>query len=229
MKQKNLAVLSGAGISAESGIATFRGSNGLWEKYRIEEVATYDAWCKNPQLVLEFYNLRRKKAAEAQPNAAHYALKQLEDRYTVNIITQNVDDLHERAGSSNILHLHGKLREARSSLNYDLIYDIGSSPIELGDKCELGSQLRPNIVWFGEDVPLMDEAMALTQKADIFLVIGTSLLVYPAAGLLNYVKPNTPIYLIDPEPNNAMLEQFLHLTIIPKTAVLGMEYLLSII
>ncbi|MCX7863003.1 MAG: NAD-dependent deacylase [Bacteroidales bacterium] len=195
---KKLVVLTGAGISAESGISTFRDSGGLWEQYRIEDVATPEAWAKNPKLVLEFYNQRRKQLLECLPNEAHYNLVKLEHYFDVHIITQNVDDLHERAGSKNILHLHGELRKAQSTADPELIYEIKGWELKWGDYCEKGSQLRPFIVWFGEPVPKIIEAEQITETADIFVVIGTSLQVYPAAGLLQYVKPNVPIYIIDP-------------------------------
>ncbi|GAB2781627.1 NAD-dependent deacetylase [Hymenobacter luteus] len=196
--KKKLVALTGAGISAESGLATFRGSDGLWEGHRIEEVATPEGWAKNPALVLEFYNQRRAAARAAQPNAGHLTLAALEDQFEVVIITQNVDDLHERAGSSNVMHLHGKLFESRSSYFDQLIYPMDDDLIELGDLCEKGHQLRPNIVWFGEAVPLMERAAAEAATADVFMVVGTSLQVYPAAGLLDYVPRTTPVYIIDP-------------------------------
>lgn len=195
---KKLVVLTGAGISAESGISTFRDSGGLWEQYKIEDVATPEAWKNNPQLVLEFYNQRRKQLLECQPNEGHFNLVKLEKYFDVHIITQNVDDLHERAGSTKILHLHGELRKAQSTSDPNLIYNIDGWELKWGDKCEKGSQLRPFIVWFGESVPKIVEAEKITETADIFVVIGTSLQVYPAAGLLQYVKPNVPIYIIDP-------------------------------
>jgi NAD-dependent deacetylase len=195
---KNLVVLTGAGISSESGISTFRDSGGLWEQYKIEDVATPEAWKKDPKLVLEFYNQRRKQLLECSPNEAHYNLVALEKYFNVHIITQNVDDLHERAGSKNVLHLHGELRKSQSTVDPNLIYEIKGWELKWGDKCEKGSQLRPYIVWFGEPVPKIIDAEKITETADIFVIIGTSLQVYPAAGLLNYVKPNVPIYLIDP-------------------------------
>lgn len=197
-EKKRLVILTGAGISAESGIATFRDAGGLWEGYKIEDVATPEAWRKDKALVLDFYNQRRKAAINAQPNAAHLACVALEEAYEVTIITQNVDNLHERAGSSNILHLHGELFKARSTANAKLIYDIDGWELNLGDKCELGSQLRPHIVWFGEAVPMMDNATRITQQADILMVVGTSLQVYPAAGLVNEVRADTIVYVIDP-------------------------------
>jgi NAD-dependent deacetylase len=191
-------VLTGAGISQESGISTFRDANGLWENHRIEEVASPEGWRKNPELVLQFYNLRRAQAHAVQPNTAHYALKDLENDFEVVIITQNVDNLHERAGSTNVLHLHGELSKVRSTIDPTLIYEIGAKPIHIGDLCEKGSQLRPHIVWFGEEVPNIYPAMRIAQQADFFMVIGTSLVVYPAAGLIDEVKPKTPIFVVDP-------------------------------
>jgi len=201
---QTIVVLTGAGISAESGIRTFRDSDGLWEEYRIEDVATYDAWRRNQSLVLEFYNQRRRQLATVEPNAAHYALVKLEEKYKVIIVTQNVDNLHERAGSTNILHLHGELTKARSSLYENLVTDIGYNDIKPGDLCAKGSQLRPHIVWFGEAVPNIEIASGLTSGADIIMVIGTSLNVYPAAGLLHYAPPHTPKYLIDPNANQSV-------------------------
>jgi NAD-dependent deacetylase len=199
---KRIVVLTGAGISAESGIKTFRDAGGLWENYKIEDVATPQAWNKNPNLVLDFYNKRRKQVIEAKPNAAHIALTQLEEKYIVNIITQNIDDLHERAGSRNILHLHGEILKSRSSLNPSIINFIDGWELKIGDKCKMGSQLRPHIVWFGEAVPAMEEAIPLIEAADIIIVIGTSLAVYPAAGLLDYAE-ETEKFLIDPHASPA--------------------------
>ena len=196
-KMKKIVVLSGAGISAESGIATFRDSNGLWEGYDVMEVATPQGWKKNPALVLDFYNQRRKQALAAQPNEAHLILAALEKYFSVTIITQNVDNLHEKAGSSMIIHLHGELFKSRSTLNEKLVYDIEGWELKLGDKCERGSQLRPHIVWFGEMVPMMDVATEEAASADIFIVVGTSLVVYPAAGLVDYVSPNVPKFIVD--------------------------------
>lgn len=195
---KKVVVLTGAGISAESGCNTFRDSNGLWRNYKIEEVASPEAWERNPQLVLDFYNERRKKLFEAKPNAAHLALVELEKQFDVEIITQNVDDLHERAGSGKVLHLHGELKKARSTGDPNLIYELNHWELKWGDTCEKGYQLRPHIVWFGEPVPMIEKATEIVAKADIFLVIGTSLVVYPAASLIHYVPPKTPIYYIDP-------------------------------
>lgn len=196
---KRVVVLSGAGISAESGIKTFRDSGGLWEEYRIEDVATPGAWEKNPALVLDFYNKRRKQVLEATPNNAHFALAGLEELFDVYVITQNIDDLHERAGSTNVLHLHGEIRKARSTKNPGLIYPIDGEDLNIGDKCDEGSQLRPHIVWFGESVPAMEEAISITQTADVFMVIGTSLEVYPAASLVMYAPDEAFKILIDPQ------------------------------
>jgi len=217
--RKKVVVLTGAGISAESGIKTFRDHDGLWENYHIEEVATFDAWRRNPALVLEFYNQRRAQLADVNPNAAHLALAELEQKYDVQIITQNVDNLHERAGSSNILHLHGELTKVRSTLDPELVTDIGYEAISLGDLCKRGSQLRPHIVWFGEAVPLIEEAAALTAEADILLVIGTSMVVYPAAGLLHYAPDDCRIFLID--PGNLPVEGIRNLTFLQKKAGIG--------
>lgn len=195
---KRIVVLTGAGISAESGLKTFRDADGLWDGYKVEDVATPEAWKKNPKKVQEFYNERRKAVIEAKPNAAHLALKRLEEKYEVLIITQNIDDLHEKAGSSAIMHLHGEIMYARSTANPALIYKLEKPEIQMGDLCELGSQLRPHIVWFGEDVPLITKAMHEMPKADIVILIGSSLVVYPAAGLLELVKEDVPKYVIDP-------------------------------
>ncbi len=196
---KKLIVLTGAGISAESGIATFRDVGGLWEGYKVEDVATPEAWRKDPALVLDFYNQRRKKALEVTPNRGHEILAELEQHFEVTVITQNVDNLHERAGSSKVLHLHGSLFESRSTMNPKLIYPITGSELNIGDKCERGSQLRPNIVWFGEAVPMMEVAADSAANADIFLVVGTSMVVYPAAGLIDYVPDFVKKYVVDPK------------------------------
>lgn len=196
MGKKKLVVLSGAGMSAESGLQTFRDSNGLWEGYNVEDVATPRAWKKDPALVLEFYNFRRNNVLEARPNAGHYGLAALEAHFDVHILTQNIDDLHERAGSSRVLHLHGEILKMRSEKNESLIYEI-KGDIKPGDTAEDGAQLRPHIVWFEEPVPLMDAAMQAVQLADIFAVIGTSLVVYPAAGLVHLAHPAIPKYIID--------------------------------
>jgi NAD-dependent deacetylase len=195
---QNIIVLTGAGISAESGLKTFRDSDGLWEGYDIEDVATPEAWQRNPTLVQQFYNERRKTVLEAQPNAAHYALAHLQDRYDVTIITQNIDDLHERAGSNKVVHLHGIITRSQSSLNPNLTYPIAGSDIGMHEVCELGSPLRPHVVWFGEEVPMIETAARLCSSAHIFMLIGTSLAVYPAAGLINYVPAEVPKYIIDP-------------------------------
>lgn len=195
--KKRIVVLTGSGISAESGLKTFRGAGGLWEGYKVTEVATPEAWYRDPELVLRFYNERRAQALSVVPNDAHKALVRLEEKYEVNIITQNVDDLHERAGSSNILHLHGMLNKVRSVKNPNLITEA-QGDIKLGDLASDGEQLRPHIVWFGEAVPAIEPAARLASEADIFLVIGTSLVVYPAAGLIDYVPLNAPVYVIDP-------------------------------
>jgi len=218
---KKLVVLSGAGMSQESGIRTFRDMGGLWEEYDVTEVATPQAWAKNPDLVNRFYNERRKQLLESEPNAGHYGLADLEKLFDVQIITQNIDDLHERAGSSKVLHLHGELKKARSSVDENLIYDIDGWELKIGDSCEKGSQLRPHIVWFGEAVPAIEEAMRIVQQADIFVVIGTSMNVYPAAGLINYVKRGTPIFLIDPNP----VDVYVNFTFIQEKASKGVELL----
>lgn len=219
---KKVVVLTGAGISAESGISTFRDSNGLWENHDIMEVASPEGWRNNPELVLSFYNLRRRQLKEVKPNSAHYFLKELEEKYEVVIITQNVDDLHERAGSSKVIHLHGELLKVRSEKNEDLILDW-EEDINPGDLAEDGAQLRPHIVWFGEMVPMMERAMEEVSDADIMLVIGTSLQVYPAASLIDFIEYGKPIYVIDPNsitvPNNPNIK------VIRKTATEGVKEL----
>ncbi|MBL4676498.1 MAG: NAD-dependent deacylase [Mucilaginibacter sp.] len=195
---KKIVVLTGAGISAESGLKTFRDSDGLWEGYNIEDVATPEAWARDPELVQEFYNERRRSLLQAEPNAAHYALASLQDKYEVHIITQNIDDLHERAGSENVVHLHGVITRSQSSVNPKLTYPIDGWEIKMGETCELGSQLRAHVVWFGEAVPMIEPAAALCSQADIFILVGTSLAVYPAAGLINYVPRTVTKYIIDP-------------------------------
>ena len=197
--KKKVIVLTGAGISAESGISTFRDSDGLWEQYRVEDVATYDAYLRNPELVLNFYNERRRQLFQVKPNEGHRQLVRLEEKYDVRIITQNIDNLHEQAGSTNVLHLHGLLTQARSDRNDDLIIDIGDRDIHIGDKAPDGAQLRPHIVWFGEAVPNIEPAAELCEQADYFIVVGTSMNVYPAAGLIHYVPRSTPCYLVDPK------------------------------
>ena len=199
---KNVVVLSGAGISAESGLKTFRDSDGLWEGQNVMEVASPEGWSKNKKRVLDFYNDRRRQLMTAEPNIAHKSLVDLEDQFNVHIITQNVDDLHERAGSKKVLHLHGELLKARSTVDENLVSDWRKDICE-GDLCAKGSQLRPHIVWFGELVPLLEPAIELTAKADFIIIVGTSMQVYPAASLINYAKPEAQIYFIDPKPNIA--------------------------
>ena len=196
---KKIVILTGAGISAESGLKTFRDSDGLWEGYNIEDVATAEAWKRNPALVQQFYNERRRAVLDAKPNEAHYALVALEEKYTVQIITQNVDDLHERAGSANVMHLHGIITKSQSDADARLTYPINGWELLSTDLCELGKPLRPHVVWFGEDVPMMYEATEFCRQADIFAVIGTSLQVYPAAGLTSYVPRSATKYVIDPK------------------------------
>ena len=220
--KKKLVILSGAGMSQESGIRTFRDMDGLWEEYDVMEVATPEAWARNPQLVMKFYNDRRKQLYDCVPNAGHLGLVDLEKYFELDIVTQNIDDLHERAGSSKVLHLHGELKKARSSVDESLIYDIDGWELKFGELCAKGSQLRPHIVWFGEAVPAMDEAIAIVQKADILVVIGTSLNVYPAAGLINYTKRGTPIYVIDPERPEVFIR---NVTYIQEKAGRGVEIL----
>jgi NAD-dependent deacetylase len=224
-KKKKIVVFTGAGISAESGISTFRDSGGLWDKYDINEVATPEAWHKNQELVLRFYNERRKNVIEAQPNDAHKALVKLEAKFDVQIITQNIDDLHERAGSKNVLHLHGEILKARSTKNPQLIYPIKGWEIKPGDKCELGSQLRPHIVWFGEMVPEIENAQHIASEADIFIVVGTSLNVYPAANLLHYTPPKCPMFLID--PNDVNQPEGGNIVVLKNTAAKGVPILVE--
>ncbi len=219
---KRLVIFSGAGISAESGIRTFRGSDGLWENYAIEDVATPEAWNKNQDLVLSFYNQRRSQVIDSEPNAAHFACTELEKKFELDVITQNIDDLHERAGNSRVLHLHGEIRKARSTANSKILIDIEGHSLELGDLCPLGSQLRPHVVWFGEPVPMMEPAFKISSQADIFIVVGTSLNVYPAAGLLYNVSPGTELYLIDPDPNLVVPD---HVTYINEKASIGLPKL----
>lgn len=220
--KKKLIVLTGAGISAESGLKTFRDSDGLWEGYDVTEVATPGAWKRNPELVLDFYNMRRKDVLEAEPNAAHTALAELEKDFDVTIITQNIDDLHERSGSTNVIHLHGEIFKMRSEKNIALVYAI-ESDIHIGDTAEDGAQLRPNIVWFEEPVPMIETAVNITKQAEIFVVIGTSLAVYPAAGLVNYAPWQIPKFIIDKSiPYTSRLHQ---LTTIEKPATVGVKEL----
>lgn len=226
MSKKKLVVLTGAGISAESGLKTFRDSDGLWEGYDINEVATATAWKRNPALVQEFYNLRRKNVADAKPNAAHFSLAALEKDFDVHIITQNIDDLHERGGSTKVLHLHGEIFKMRSENDESLVYPIYDD-INIGDKAEDGAQLRPHIVWFEEAVPMMEYAAALVQMADIFIIVGTSLVVYPAAGLVNYAAPSLPKFIIDKKiPYTTGLR---NITAIEKPATEGMTDVLPLL
>lgn len=229
---KKIVVLTGAGISAESGLKTFRDSGGLWEGHEVTQVATPQAWAANRSLVLEFYNQRRKQALEAKPNPGHLALAELEEHFDVTIVTQNIDALHERAGSKNVLHLHGEISKVRSTLDPELIYELDGWELKEGDTCGKGSQLRPHIVWFGEAVPMMEPAMKETLKADIFIVAGTSLVVYPAAGLLDFVPASVPKFIIDPKLPEVSTKPNMHLyeetasTGLPKVKnVLINEYL----
>jgi len=222
---KKIVVLSGAGVSAESGLKTFRDSDGLWEGYDVMEVATPEGWRKNPALVLEFYNQRRKQAQNAQPNAAHFALAELEKQFDVTIVTQNVDSLHEKAGSSKVIHLHGQLFQSRSTADENLIYDMDGWELKMGDKCKKGSQLRPNIVWFGEAVPMMVAATKMTKTAEIFIVVGTSLSVYPAASLIDCVPTTAPIYVVD--PNMPTIATRPNLTLIHEKATTGIKEVLK--
>ena len=221
---KKLVVLTGAGMSAESGISTFRDAGGLWEQHRVEDVATPQGWLRNPALVLDFYNQRRKQLLESKPNAGHLALVDLEKYFEVQIITQNVDNLHEQAGSSHVLHLHGELMKVRSSGPGEEVFKLTPDNYEthMGDKCPKGFQLRPHIVWFGEAVPEIENAIRFTEKADILIVIGTSMQVYPAASLINYVKPTVSVYLIDPHEVNMYSK---NVTVIQKGASEGMAEL----
>jgi NAD-dependent deacetylase len=214
-------VLTGAGISAESGIKTFRDADGLWENHRFEDVATPGAWARDPELVLRFYNQRRAQLPGVQPNAGHYALAELEKKHEVHVVTQNVDDLHERAGSTRVLHLHGELRKVRSVEHPELVYDWPGD-LALGDVCERGAQLRPHIVWFGEAVPMLEAAADLAERADLFLIVGTSLIVYPAAGLMAYAPRHIPFYYVDPKPAvNWELRQKPNLTVVAEPATVG--------
>lgn len=226
MQKKKLVVLTGAGISAESGLRTFRDSDGLWEGYQIEEVATPRAWRKNPQLVLDFYNYRRKDVLAAQPNAAHFGLAELENDFDVTIITQNIDDLHERGGSTNILHLHGEIFKMRSERNEQLIYDI-KGDIMVGDKADDGAQLRPNIVWFEEAVPMIEKAIPVIKQTDFFAVVGTSLVVYPAAGLITVADDAIPKFIVDKKiPYTSAVH---NVTAIEKPATEGVKDLREIL
>ena len=228
MAKKKIAVLTGAGVSAESGISTFRDSDGLWENHRVEDVASIEGWYRNPSLVLDFYNARRAQLKDVRPNAAHLAIASLEDEYEVTVVTQNVDNLHERAGSTKIIHLHGELTKVRpenccndmDGYSEMTVFDIGSDSIHIGDKAPNGAQLRPHIVWFGEAVPKIESAIDAVQDADILLIVGTSLQVYPAAGLYRYAGMETPIYIIDPKDVSVRDSRITH---IKDVATKGME------
>lgn len=222
---KHIVVLTGAGISAESGIKTFRDAGGLWEGHDVMEVASPVGWENNMKKVLEFYNLRRQQLLEVNPNPAHYALAKLEEKYRVSIITQNIDDLHERAGSKKVIHLHGELLKVRSTFDEDLIMDW-KKDLNLGDFCEHNFQLRPHVVWFGEDVPMFPIAAEITEQADILIIIGTSMQVYPAAALIDFVKPGTPIYFIDPNP---AIDAVPKLTILNEKASIGVPKLVDLL
>jgi NAD-dependent deacetylase len=222
---KKLVILTGAGMSSESGIRTFRDSGGLWEEYDVTEVATPEAWERDMELVLRFYNERRRQLSGCMPNEGHLRLALLEKHFNVHIITQNIDDLHERAGSKKILHLHGELTKARSTVDSSMIYDIGYKDINPGDNCDKGSQLRPHIVWFGEAVPMMDEALTITGDADIFVVIGSSLNVYPAAGLLNFAPSKASLWLVD--PNDVAVHVNRKVEVIKEKASAGVAVLMQ--
>jgi NAD-dependent deacetylase len=216
---KHIVILTGAGMSAESGLKTFRDANGLWEGHDVMEVASPKGFARNPELVLDFYNQRRRQLLQVKPNTAHTALAKLEQDYKVSIITQNVDDLHERAGSTNVIHLHGELLKVRS-INDEFNVNEWKEDLFIGDLCTKGYQLRPNIVWFGEAVPLIPKAISICESADILLIIGTSMQVYPAASLMHYVKPDTEIFYIDPNP---AMESTTQITVISKTASIGVN------
>jgi NAD-dependent deacetylase len=224
-KTKHIVVLTGAGISAESGIKTFRDADGLWEGHDVMEVATPEGFAANPELVLDFYNQRRKQLFEVEPNQAHYDLASLEDNHKVSIITQNVDDLHERAGSHDVIHLHGELLKVRSTYDGNDILKW-KNDLVLGDLCRKGHQLRPHIVWFGEDVPMIEKAVEICETANILIIIGTSMQVYPAASLMHYVRQNTPTYFIDPNPN---IDNKKNLTVINETATVGMQKVIELL
>ncbi len=221
---KKLVVLSGAGISQESGLSTFRDMGGLWENYDVTEVASPEAWEKNPDLVLQFYNQRRKQLLSAVPNAGHFGIAELEKWFDVDVVTQNVDDLHERAGSTKVLHLHGELMKARSTVDPFLVYELKHWALDMGDICEKGSQLRPHVVWFGEGVPAMGNAIKIVEQADILVVIGTSLAVYPAASLIRYAEPGIPLFVIDPMRPEVISE---NVTFIEEKAGKGVAILKS--
>ena len=222
---KKIVVLTGAGISAESGIKTFRDADGLWEGHDVMEVATPEGFKANPELVLDFYNQRRKQLFEVKPNQAHFDLAKLENEYKVTIITQNVDDLHERAGSNNVIHLHGELLKVRSTYDSNDILEW-KIDLVLGDVCKKGYQLRPHIVWFGENVPMIEKAANICETADILIIIGTSMQVYPAAGLMHYAPINTPTYFIDPKPN---IDSKKNLTVIAQNATSGIKTFIELL
>lgn len=225
--KKYLVVFTGAGVSEESGLKTFRDSGGLWEEYNVMDVATPEAWERNPGLVLEFYNKRRKQILEARPNRAHNLIASLQDHFDVQVITQNIDNLHERAGSKKVLHLHGEITKSRSSVDPGLIYSMKGDELKLGQLCEKGSQLRPHIVWFGEVVPKIEEAQRMTSLADLFIIVGTSLNVYPAAGLVDFAPYDVPKYVID--PNHTRAELIPNLEILREKAGEGMEKLVKVL
>lgn len=222
-----LVVLTGAGMSAESGLKTFRDADGLWEGYNVYDVATPEAWVRNPELVQQFYNERRMQVLAAQPNAAHFALAALENKFDVEIITQNIDDLHERAGSTKVTHLHGIITKSQSDLKSNHTYPIQGAELKMGERCEFGSQLRPHVVWFGEAVPMIEVAAEICMKADIFVLIGTSLAVYPAAGLIDFVPPITRKYIIDPKTPD--VRRYKNVVSIERNAVDGMEVLQTLL
>lgn len=234
MKNTKIVVLTGAGVSAESGVSTFRDSNGLWENYKVEDVASIEGWYRDPALVLEFYNARRAQLAEVKPNAAHIAIASLEQDYDVTVVTQNVDNLHERAGSTRIIHLHGELTKVRpenccndrDGYSEETVFDIGTDSINIGDMAPNGAQLRPHIVWFGEAVPKIEKAIDAVEAADMLLIVGTSLQVYPAAGLYRYAKSSTPIYIIDPKDVPVRDSRVTH---IKDVATNGMEVFKNIL
>jgi len=224
---KKLVVLTGAGISAESGLKTFRDSDGLWEGYNVYDVATPEAWERNPVLVQTFYNERRSQVLAAKPNRGHEILAELEKDFDIEIITQNIDDLHERAGSTRVTHLHGIITKSQSDINASLTYPVKGTEIKMGEFCELGSQLRPHVVWFGEPVPMIEVAAEICSKADIFVLIGTSLAVYPAAGLIDFVPRATPKYIIDPKTPD--IRRYKNTFVIEKRAVDGLSDLKEIL
>ena len=223
---KHIVVFTGAGISAESGLKTFRDAGGLWEGYRVEEVATPEAWRRDPELVLKFYNERRRQVVAASPNKAHLLIAELEKKFHVTVITQNVDDLHERAGSTNVLHLHGEIRKSQSTKNIECVYGIEGTELSLGDMCPDGGQLRPFIVWFGEAVPMYEKAANVASTADIAIVVGTSLQVYPAAGLIDELRNDVPVYLVDPKPASVSRQNVFYISDI---ATAGMSKVIEMI